>query len=274
MVAAIAIAGASLVSAGVGAYSSMSAADTAASSANRSADLNVAQNERTRGDLANYNDLGKYANNLLASQLYPVYGNPDYSDVNQARDYFGQAARLGSGPDQQKALEATPGYQFALQNGLRATQNSAAAKGLGVSGAAMKGAAAFATGLADSTYTSQFNKLITSGEKSLGVNTAKQGNLTNSYNMVSDIAKRGENAAATTGQVGAELTNQAGNALIASGNDTAAGINGVGRAIGGNANSAVQNYLQYQGIQNGTGSGSGISSNVDAALVRASQQPV
>lgn len=56
----------------------------------------------------------------------------------------------------QAELEATPGYQFSLNQGLRAAQNSAAARGLGVSGAALAGAAKFATGLADNTYQNQF----------------------------------------------------------------------------------------------------------------------
>ena len=35
-------------------------------------------------------------------------------------------------------LEQTPGYQFSLDQGLKATQNSYAGQGLGASGAAMK----------------------------------------------------------------------------------------------------------------------------------------
>ncbi len=60
----------------------------------------------------------------------------------------------------QKALEATPGYAFTLDQGLKSTQNSYAAQGLGSSGAAMKGAAQFATGLADQTYQSQLNNYL------------------------------------------------------------------------------------------------------------------
>ena len=55
-------------------------------------------------------------------------------------------------------LQATPGYQFALDQGLKATQNGFAAKGLASSGPAMAGAGAFATGLADQTYGNQFNR--------------------------------------------------------------------------------------------------------------------
>jgi hypothetical protein len=54
-------------------------------------------------------------------------------------------------------LAQTPGYQFTLHQGLQATQNAAAARGLGVSGAALKGADTFATGLASQTYNQQLN---------------------------------------------------------------------------------------------------------------------
>lgn len=55
-------------------------------------------------------------------------------------------------------LQQTPGYQFALNQGLKSIQNGFAAKGLGSSGAAMGGAGQFATGLADQTYGNQFNR--------------------------------------------------------------------------------------------------------------------
>ena len=53
-------------------------------------------------------------------------------------------------------LEKTPGYKFILDQGLKAVQNSYAAQGLGTSGAAMKGAADYAEGLASTTYQNQF----------------------------------------------------------------------------------------------------------------------
>lgn len=52
----------------------------------------------------------------------------------------------------QSDLEATPGYQFTRSQGLKAVQNSAAARGLGLSGAAIKAAGDYATGLSDQTY--------------------------------------------------------------------------------------------------------------------------
>lgn len=57
-------------------------------------------------------------------------------------------------------LQQTPGYQFALTQGLQGTQNSAAAQGLGTSGAALAGAANYATGLAGTTFQNQFQNYL------------------------------------------------------------------------------------------------------------------
>jgi len=62
-------------------------------------------------------------------------------------------------------LASTPGYQFTLGQGLKSTQNSFAAEGLGSSGAAEKGSAAYTTGLAQSTYNQQFQNYLTQNQQ-------------------------------------------------------------------------------------------------------------
>jgi hypothetical protein len=59
----------------------------------------------------------------------------------------------------QKTLEATPGYKFNLDQGIRGVNLSSVASGM--SGAQAKAAAKYATGLADSTYQNQFNNANT-----------------------------------------------------------------------------------------------------------------
>jgi hypothetical protein len=71
--------------------------------------------------------------------------------------YTGGAPPTFSWDPTMAGLAQTPGYQFTLQQGLLGTQNAAAARGLGVSGAALKGADTFATGLASQTYNQQLN---------------------------------------------------------------------------------------------------------------------
>jgi len=82
----------------------------------------------------------------------------------------------------QENLEKTPGYDFTKTQGLKAVQNSAAARGLGVSGAALKGAATFATGLANQTYKDQF--------------TLENTNRQNAYDRLMGLVSTGEGAAA------------------------------------------------------------------------------
>lgn len=122
----------------------------------------------------------------------------------------------------EQTLENSPGYQFNLTQGLKATQNSAAARGLGVSGAALKGASTFATGLADNTYQNQFNNAVT--------------NQTNAFNRLSSLVNTGENAAAQTGALGQAATTTQNAALTGSGNAAAAGANAIGSGAGSLAN--------------------------------------
>jgi hypothetical protein len=79
----------------------------------------------------------------------------------------------------QNQLENMPGYEFALNQGLKSTQNSFGSRGLGISGAAMKGADQFSTGLASGTYNSlvqQLQALTGMGENAAaGVGTAGMG---------------------------------------------------------------------------------------------------
>jgi hypothetical protein len=142
----------------------------------------------------------------------------------------------------QSTLEATPGYQFNLSQGLKSVQSANAAKGLGISGAALKGAADYATGLADSTYQNQFNNA--------------QTNRQTTYNMLTGLTGQGENAAAQTGTLGTANTVAANNALIGGANATAGGIvgsaNNLSSGINGIGNAGT-NYLLYSkllGISN------------------------
>ena len=157
------------------------------------------------------------------------------------RDYVGEAYANLPGQMTQAELEQTPGYQWNLAQGLKAVQGAAAARGLGVSGASLKGAGTYATGLADSTYKTQFDIGQKRFEDYLALNTGQQGNLTNQFNRVNALATLGQNAAAQTGTQGTALANQAGSYINQAGLAQAAGTQGVTNALTGAAN----NYLAY-----------------------------
>ncbi|CFB63157.1 hypothetical protein [Pandoraea apista] len=227
MCVAAAIVGGSVASAGIGAIASSSAADTQADAAQRAADTSYAQYQQTREDLAPYRDFGQKAIGGLDSAL----ANPLLSASFTA-------------PTAAEAA-ATPGYQFTLDQGLKAAQNSASARGLGASGAALKGAEAYATGLADSTYNDTFNR-------NLAAFKTNYSSASDNVNRLLAAAGLGQNAAAQTGNAGAQAANSVANSITSAGNASAAGTVGVGNAISGGINSAANGLLLNNLLSNNT----------------------
>lgn len=197
-------------SAVVGAGASVAGSKAQQKGAEASADSQSQMYKQTRKDLLPYNTAGQNALTMLMTQL-PSLTTPVKMD--------------------QATLEQTPGYQFNLSQGLKSTQSGAAARGLGSSGAALKGAASYATGLADSTYQNQFSNEVT--------------NQTNAYNRLMGVVNTGQNAAAQTGSAGSQAANGMSNAYIQAGNAQAAGYTGAANAL----NSGVSNYMTYNALK-------------------------
>lgn len=143
----------------------------------------------------------------------------------------------------------TPGYQFTLDQGLKSVQNSAAARGLGTSGAALKGAAGYATGLADSTYNDVFNR-------ALNTFNTNYSSAANRVNRLSSLVGSGQNAAETNGSLGAKAMGNIGNTLASGANAQASGIVGGANALSSGLSSVGNNALLYGMMQNNAGSGS------------------
>lgn len=233
------IAAGTVAAGALGAGGSMAAGGKSSSAAKQASNQQKEMYLQTRADLAPFTQAGQSVLPQLTSLATgsPTGGGPDYV-----------AMAGGKVPPTmtQAELEQTPGYQWNLAQGLKAVQSAAAARGLGVSGASMKGAATYATGLADSTYQNQFNNAQQRFSDYLSLNTAQQGNLTNQFNRLSGVATLGANAGAQVGTQGTALANQSGNALMAAGNAGAAGTMGATNSI----SSALNNYLGYQSLQN------------------------
>lgn len=228
---------------------SKSAANTAAASQQQAANLQAAQQAQTRADLAPYNQAGQNALNDYQG-WYKVTADQAGNAFNLAQDHIPQAMT-------QENLVKTPGYQFNLSQGMRAVANSNAAKGLGVSGAALQGAAGYATGLADSTYQNQFANQQTIYNDYQNQASSKLNQLNAIYNQIGGVTTLGENAAAQTGNLGQQAATNIGNNLTNAGNAQAAGITGQANALAGGINSVGNAGINYLGIQNALGSGSG-----------------
>ncbi len=222
MIGPLLMAGSGLASGLMGADAASSAADTQSAAARYAADLQAAQKAQTRADLLPYNAAGQNALTMLSGRLADLS-----SPITMT----------------QADLEATPGYQFTRDQGLKATQSAAAAKGLGISGAALKGAARFATGLADATYDKRFANELASRKSN--------------YDMLIGPASLGENAAAQTGTLGNASTTSQTNALMSGANAQAAGDVGSANALSNALTGGVNNYLNYSMLQKLLGSGSG-----------------
>jgi hypothetical protein len=183
------------------AQAAQSAAQTQANAANYAADLQNKQFQQIQQNLSPYMNIG--------TQALPQY-----------LSLLGLGSQGGAG--MQSALENMPGYQFALQQGLKSAANSASGSGLNLSGAQQKGLANYATGLASTNY---------------------QNLLSNLQNAVAT----GQNAAAGLGSAGMTNAQQLGNYATQAANATAAG-----QIAGGNTQANALNSLMQLGL-GGTG---------------------
>ncbi|GBQ19502.1 hypothetical protein AA12717_0273 [Gluconacetobacter sacchari DSM 12717] len=130
-------------------------------------------------------------------------------------------------------LQSTPGYQWNLNQGEQAATNSAAARGLANSGAALKGAATYASGLADSTYQNQFNDTNALANYGYNALNAQSTNTMNTANLAAQARMAG---------VGATMSG-----TTAMSNALTNGLN----SLGNQASSLGSNYLAYNKLLSG-----------------------
>lgn len=249
----------SVAAAGIQAGAIKDAASRQAQSADKAQDLLQGRYNQSRLDQDPFREAGSH-------QIVNAEAKLDGWEENSERSFNQLQGYVPTLPGQftQAELEATPGYQFTLSQGLRAAQNAAAARGLGVSGAALKAAADYATGLSDSTFNQRWsqrqqdfqNQQTVFGDQNALFN-GRQGLTQNSYNRLLGIVGLGQNAAAQTGNSGVALGNAAAGQIAAAGNaQAAAGIAG-GNALAGGINGAANAYAQNELLKQYLGGGSG-----------------
>jgi hypothetical protein len=222
----------------LGAAGSLASGSKSASGSSQSAAMSALEFNQNISNTADYIAQGQSALNTLSGDVESGLASP--YDTSTMPQFNWNPTEAG--------LQATPGYQFTLQQGLQSTQNAAAAQGLGVSGAALKGAASYATGLADSTYGSQLTNAINTYNTQL--NGWQQGftdywsNQTNRYNQLYNIASLGANSAAGQGTSNTQGASNVGNALQTAGQASAAGVQGAATTVSNALNTpSTQNLL-------------------------------
>ena len=285
--------GLSAVSSVVGGIGGSNAASSAASqqqqAANQATALQQQQFAQTTANLAPYLAAGTTALPEVQSLVGAnAGGDPGTSWLTQFNPTTASVKPTTLTPTNpvtwdptEAGLEATPGYQFSLSQGEKGVQNSFAAKGLASSGAALKGAADYAQGLASNTYQTQFSNYSTLfGQQQtsfqnefsnyLNQNTQDYAHQQQVYNMLSGLSGSGQNAAAGLGALGAQSTNAQSQLITSGGAAGAAGTVGSQNAINsglsgaaGSLSSGAQLYsLINSGLLGGQGTNvGGISGN-------------
>jgi hypothetical protein len=133
----------------------------------------------------------------------------------------------------------TPGYQFRLNEGMNALENSLAARGLSSSGAAMKGITRYGQDYASGEYMNEFNRqrMLSQDE----------------WNRHAGLAGIGQQQVNQLGQLGGQYASNVGNALIQGGQQQgalrASAYNNMGNIASGIGNMGA-NLLTLNSLQN------------------------
>jgi len=188
--------GASLGAAAIGGVTSLAGGMMQKSAADKASQVQREMYGQARTDLEPYRTAGTQATNMLMGRL-PELTAPITLDA--------------------ATLQQLPGYQFTLQQGLKGVQNSAAARGLGTSGAALKSAAAYSTGLANQYAGDAFNRELAQRQQT--------------GNLLMGPAQLGAGAAGGTATAALNTGQQIGSNTMGGATAMAAGLQGAGNAL-------------------------------------------
>jgi hypothetical protein len=136
----------------------------------------------------------------------------------QAPQAAPQQGSAPSGPTGLAAFQASPDYQFRLNEGQRGVGNSFAARGGAASGNALKALTEFNSGTASGEFNNWFQKRM-------------------------QLASGGQSAANSTQQAGNQWSGDSQGALMAQGDARASGVMGVTNSLAGGLNSYANNRL-------------------------------
>lgn len=155
---------------------------------------------------------------------------------------FGSLMRDFSAAD----FEADPGYAFRLQEGFKALERSAAARGTALSGGTLRELARYNQGFASNEFGNAYNRF--------------QNNRATRFNQLAAISGAGQVSANTLAQTGAQNAATIGNLIVGGANAAAlsrqSGANAWANAIG-NASQIPLNWMMLSRLSSGGGSGGG-----------------
>lgn len=216
------------------------AASTEANAANNASQVQLQMFNQTQANEQPYLQAG---NNSLAALMAGVGLGPG-------------TANNGSGPLNAPFTAAqyqqSPGYQFQLNQGLGAINNTASARGGVNSGNTLKSLTQYGTGLANQDYQQAYTNYVNAQNQQFG--------------QLQTLAGSGQNAAANLGALGSQVGSSIGSNIIGAGNASAAGQVATSNTIGNSLNnlgSIGSNYLLYNSLMGGNSGnvGGGISND-------------
>lgn len=238
--------GAMLGSAALGASASKSAAKTQANAAAQASAIQQQQYAQQRADQMPWVNYGGQGLNELGFRLgvLPSLGADDTAGqaiqaAQRQNPEFGSLLRNFGAAD----FQADPGYDFRLSEGMKGINNSAAARGGVLSGAALKAASKYNQNFASNEYGNAYNRF----------NTDK----TNTFNRLASIAGVGQTATNQVGAAGQNMANNVSQNTLSAGNARASGYVGGANALTGAIGQGVNSYMQYNAMQNPAGNAAG-----------------
>lgn len=226
VVAGVAIAGGAVASA----YASKKSGDAQAAAANRAADISKESSDyaadiqkqiydQQRADQADWQTIGRGALNQLSG------GNINNGLSQNYLRPFGMAD-----------FKQDPGYQFRLDQGLKAIQGSAAARGGLLSGNALRGISRYGQDYASGEYQNAYNRYNQDQANSFNRLAAVSGVGQAANNA---LGQAGQNYAGQVGNITMTNAENMGNAQLAAGQARASAYTGMAKAVSG----GVNNYL-------------------------------
>lgn len=181
----------------------------------------AAKDQKDAANAANQLQKDMYDSTVTRNQPFLTAGTDALASLQQKLPY------LNSGYDPSK-LTSEPGYMFGLQQGQQALERSLAAKGRGVSGAALKAAAQYGTNYGTTKLNDAFNRDLQSKNQQ--------------FSQLSQLAGMGQASANNTSAAGQNYGQQAGQNIIGAGNSAAANDIAQGNIWGGLVNQGVSAY--------------------------------
>lgn len=124
---------------------------------------------------------------------------------------FGSLMQNWTTPFVAPTVTDDPGYQFRLQEGMKALERSAAARGGVLSGATAKDITNYAQGMASQEYGNAYNRALNEYRQSYDI---FNNNQSNRFNRLATLSGFGQSAAGTLASSGNQVSQNVGNILL------------------------------------------------------------